>query len=79
MEIECGRDFCKVDIHFHIRVNSLLSYTWHVDSYIFLLFSYSIQFILVRSSEILDRTEQCSYYFRTFNCAQLKKNMILCI
>ncbi len=28
-----------------------------VDSYIFVLFSYSIRFILVRSCEILGRTE----------------------
>ncbi len=31
--------------------------TWRVDSYIFLLFSYSIRFILVHSCEILGRTE----------------------
>ncbi len=42
MELECARDCCKVDIRVHIRVNSPLSYTWCVDSYIFLLFSYSI-------------------------------------
>ncbi len=40
----------------HVRVNSPLSYTWHVDSYIFLLFPYSIRFILVHSCEILGRT-----------------------
>ncbi len=57
MELKCARDCCKVDIRVHIRVNSPLSYTCHVDSYIFLLFSYSIQFILVRSCEILGRTE----------------------
>ncbi len=79
MEMECARDCCKVDIRVHIHVNSPLSYTWHVDSNIFLLFSYSIRFILVRSCEILGRTEQCSYYFRTFNHAQLKKKTILCI
>ncbi len=60
MELE---NCCKVDI----RVNSPLSsslfgsrfgtmrlghYIWHVDSYIFLLVSYSIRFILVRSCEI---------------------------
>ncbi len=32
-------------------------YTWRVDSYIFLLFSYSFWFILIRSCEILGRTE----------------------
>ncbi len=64
MEMECARDCCKVPIRVYIRVNSPLSYTWHVDSYIFVLFSYSIRFILVR--EILGRTEKCSYYFRTF-------------
>ncbi len=53
MELECARDCCKVDI----RVNSALSYTCCVDSYIFLLCSYSIQFILVRLCEILGRTE----------------------
>ncbi len=37
-----------------------------VDSFIFVLFSYSIRFILVRSCEILGRTEQCSYFFFTF-------------
>ncbi len=57
MEMECARDCCKVDIRVHIRVNSPLSYTWRVDSYIFLLCSYSIRFILVRSCEILGRTE----------------------
>ncbi len=57
MELECARDCCKVDIRVHIRVNSPLSYTWHVDFYIFLLFSYSICFILVHSCEILGRTE----------------------
>ncbi len=57
MELECARNCCKVDIRVHIRVNSLLSYTWRVDSYIFLLFSYLIRFILVRSCEILGRTE----------------------
>ncbi len=54
---EWTRYCCKVDIHVHIRVNSPLSYTWHVDFYTFLLFSYSIRFILVRSCEILGRTE----------------------
>ncbi len=44
-------------IRLQIRVDSPLSYTWHVDSYIFLLFSYSIRFILVHSCEILGRTE----------------------
>ncbi len=57
MVLECARDCCKVDIHVHIRVNSPLSYTWHVDSYIFLQFSYSIRFVLDRSCEILSRTE----------------------
>ncbi len=52
MELECARESCKVDI----RVNSPLSYTGHDDSYIILLFSYSIRFILVRSCEILGRT-----------------------
>ncbi len=52
MELECPRDCCKVYIRVHIHVNSPLSYTWRVDSYIFLLFSYSIRFILVRSCEI---------------------------
>ncbi len=56
MELECARDCCKVDIRVHIRINSPLSYNWRVDSYIFLLFSYSIRFILVRSYEILRRT-----------------------
>ncbi len=53
MELECIRDCCKVDIHVHICVNLPLSYNWRVDSYIFLLFSYLIRFILVRSCEIL--------------------------
>ncbi len=44
-------------IRVHIRVNSPLSYTWHVDSYIFLLFSYSIRFIFVCSCEMQGRTE----------------------
>ncbi len=57
MELECARDCRKVDIRVHIRVNSPLSYNWRVDSYIFLLFSYSIRFILVHSYEILRRTE----------------------
>ncbi len=57
MEMECARDCCKVPIRVHIRVNSPLTYTWHVDSYIFVLFSYSIRFILVRSFDILGRTE----------------------
>ncbi len=57
MELECARDCCKVDIRVHISVNSPLSYNWHVDSYIFLLFSYSIRFILVCSCQILRRTE----------------------
>ncbi len=47
----------QVPIRVHIRVNLPLSYTWCVDSYIFVLFSYSILFILVRSCEILGRTE----------------------
>ncbi len=51
MELECARDCCKVDIRVHVRINSPLSinspYTWRVDSYIFLLFSYLIRFILV--------------------------------
>ncbi len=51
------RDCCKVPIRVHIRANSPLSYTWHVDSYIFELFSYSIRCILVHSCEILGRTE----------------------
>ncbi len=34
MELECARDCWKVDIRVHIRVNSPLSYTWCVDSYI---------------------------------------------
>ncbi len=38
MELECARDCCNVDIRVYIRVNSPLSYTWRVDSYIFLLF-----------------------------------------
>ncbi len=46
-----------------INSNSVLL---HVDSYIFLLFSYSIRFILVRSCEILGRTEQCSSHVCTF-------------
>ncbi len=79
MEMECARDCRKVDIRVHIRVKSPLSYNWRVDSYIFLLFSYSIRFILVDSCEILGRTKYCSYYFRTFNCAQLKKKNILYI
>ncbi len=57
IDLECARDCCKVHIRIHIRVNSPLSYTWCVDSYIFLLFSYSIRFIFVRSCEILGRTE----------------------
>ncbi len=57
MEMECARDCCKVDIRVHIHVNSPLSYTWRVDSCIFLLFSYSIRFILAHSCEILGRTE----------------------
>ncbi len=57
MELECARDCCKVDIRVHIRVNSPLSYTWRVDSYIFVLFSYSIGFSLDCSCEILGRTE----------------------
>ncbi len=57
MEQECARDCCKVDIRVHNRVNSPLSYNWRVDSYIFLLFSYSIWFILVCSCEILRRSE----------------------
>ncbi len=73
MELVCARDCCKVDIRVHIRVNSPLTNNWHVDSYIFLLFSYSIRFILVHSCEILRRIEKWSYYFRTFNHAQLKK------
>ncbi len=52
-----GDGMCKVPIHVHIRVNSPLSYTWCVDSYIFVLFSYSIRFILVRSCDILGRTD----------------------
>ncbi len=84
MELE---DCCKVDI----RVNSPLSsssfgnwygtvrlghYTWRVDYYIFLLFSYSIQFILICSCEILGRIVQCSSMFILLlrkNSAQLKK------
>ncbi len=61
-------DCCKVDI----RVNPPLSsssfsnrfstvrlghYTWRLDSYIFLLFSYSIRLNLICSCEILGRTE----------------------
>ncbi len=69
--MECARDCCKVPIHVHIGVNSPLSYTWCVDSYIFELFSFSIRFIFVCSCEILRRTEQWLYYFRTFNHAQL--------
>ncbi len=61
MEMECARDCCKVPIRVHIRVhirvNSPLSYTWGVDSYIFVLFSNSIRFILVCLCEILGRTE----------------------
>ncbi len=57
MEMECARDCGKVDNCVHIRVNSPLSYTWHVNSYIFLLFSNSIRFILVHSCEILGRIE----------------------
>ncbi len=57
MEMECAIDCCKVDIRVHIHVNCPLSYIRRVDSYIFLLFSYSIRFILVRSCEILGRTE----------------------
>ncbi len=56
-ELECARECCKVDICVHIRVNSPLSYTWRVDSYIFLLFSCSIRFIVVRLYEMLGRTE----------------------
>ncbi len=41
--MECARDCCKVDI----PVNSPLSYTGLDDSYIILLFSYSIRFIHV--------------------------------
>ncbi len=57
MELECARDCCKVDIRVHIRVNSPCLTPGMFDSYIFLLFSYSIRFILVRSCEILVRTE----------------------
>ncbi len=49
-------------IRVNIRVNSPLSYSWHVDSYIFLLFSYSIWFILVCSCEILVRTDGLSMF-----------------
>ncbi len=60
MELE---DCCKVDIHVNSPLFSssfgnrfgtlrLGHYTWCVDSYIFLLFSYSFQFILVRSCKI---------------------------
>ncbi len=53
-------DCCKVDIHINSPLSSssfgsrfstvwLGHYTWCVDSYIFLLFSYSIRFILVCS------------------------------
>ncbi len=62
MELECARDCCKVDI----PVNSPLSYTGRDNSYIILRFSYSIRFILVRSCEILGRTEYSSSYFRSF-------------
>ncbi len=75
MELECARDCCKVDI----RVNSALSYTGHDDSYIILLFSYPILFILFHSCEILGRTEQFSSYFHTFiekERCPTKKNMI---
>ncbi len=48
MELECARDCCKVDIRVHIRVNSPLSYNQSVDSYIFLLFSYSFLFVRVK-------------------------------
>ncbi len=44
-------------IHVNTRVNSPLSYTCHVDSYIFILFSYSFRFVLVRLCQILGRTE----------------------
>ncbi len=71
MELE---DCCKVDI----RVNSPLfssslvcrfgtvrlgHYTWRVCSYIFLLFSYLIQFILVRSCQIPVVLFLCSYFY----------------
>ncbi len=66
MEVECARDCCKV----HICFNSPLSYTGRRDSYIILLFSYSIRFILVSSCEILGRTKKYSY-FRTFSEKEL--------
>ncbi len=71
MELE---DCCKVDI----RVNSPLSlssfgsrfgtvrlghYTLRVDSYIFLLFSYSILFVLVCSCEMRVVFFLCSYFY----------------
>ncbi len=41
----------------HVGVNSPLYYTGCVDSNIFLLFSYSIWFVLVRLCEILGRND----------------------
>ncbi len=73
MELE---DCCKVDICVNLPLSSSLfgtvrrgHYTWCVDSYIFLLFSYSI---------VRVKYEQCSSYVHTFTekepCPAKKKN-----
>ncbi len=81
MELE---DCCKVDI----RVNSPLfsslfgsrfgtvrlgHYTWHIDSYIFILFSYSIRFILVRSCKIRVMFFLCLYFYWEKNGSNWKQ------
>ncbi len=81
------KDCCKVDI----RVNSPLSsssfgsrfgtvrlglYTWRIDSYIFLLFSYSIRFVLVRSCEMRVVLSICSYFYWERTVPNWRKKMI---
>ncbi len=71
MELE---DCCRVDIHDNSPLTSstfvsrfgtvrLGHYPWHVDSYIFLLFSYSFRFFFVRSCEIWVVFFLCSYFY----------------
>ncbi len=71
MELE---DCSKVDIRVNLPLSSssfasrfgtvgVGHHIWHINSYIFLLFSYSIWFFLVRSCEIRIVFFLCSYFY----------------
>ncbi len=83
MELECARDCC-ICVNSPLTSSSFCSrfgtvglghYTWRVDFYIFLLFSYSIRFILVRSCEIWVVFFLCSCFYWERTMPNWKKKL----